>query len=147
MTSILSQEDQTKLRTALAGCDINADVIEQTLTDDVFGPGVMGMQADQNLGYGVGILVDETRDPELATLFDRRRQTLDDQTFLADWEPALARVRALLCPHAPEALLAYSIGLERLERPWPLRRTFLLFVSIQSPRARAPPAPRHLRRR
>ena len=38
-------------------------------------------------------------------------------------------MRVLLCSHAPEALLAYTIA---IERPWPVRRTFLLLISTQA---------------
>src|SRR5947209_122184 len=130
MSSVLSAEEHAKLANTMAGWGADAGTIAAILEHGVFGPGSIAMRPDDpELGTGVGLIVDEDRDPELATLFDRRRRILDDQAFFADWTVAPVQVGTVLSPHAPEALLAYSIG---LERPWPLRRTFLLLVSRQA---------------
>ena len=129
ITMTLTPEERAKLANTLTNWGVPTQTILDTLDNAAFGPGVIGMQPDQpDSAYAVGILVNEQRDTELAELFDRRR-ALDDQAFIADWELAPTRAWALLCPHAPEALLAYNIA---LNRPFPLRRTFLLLVAKQA---------------
>ena len=52
-------------------------------------------------------MVDENRDPLLATLF-RIRADRNDETFLARWHIDSTRIRVFNDPDAREALIAYT---------------------------------------
>ncbi len=129
-TPLLSAEERERLTALLTEWDAPPQLIQDTLTDAAFGPGVMALQPDDPaLRPGIGIIVDEERDPDLARLFERRG-LLDDQSFIADWEAGpRPHTRVLLCPHGPEAMLAYTI---EVIRPITLTRTFLLLISKQA---------------
>lgn len=92
------------------------------------GPGLAGIDSGApDLPAGVAFLIDPDRDPQLAHLF-HQRDSLDEQSFLATWDPAPPQihVQAFPAPHAPEALIAYTI---RLTQPTALTRTLLLLAS------------------
>lgn len=127
---LLSAEERERLTTFLAEWGAPPHVIADTLNDAVFGPGVIALQSDDPaLAPGVGIIVDDERDRDLAHLFERRA-LLDDQSFLAQWQAGPhPHTRVLLCPHGPEAMLAYTI---EVTRPIKLSRTFLLLISKQA---------------
>ena len=127
MTSLLNPQEQSKITDALTSWGVGREVIAETLTDAVFGPGLIGMYPDDpTLSIGVGILVDEHRDPALAGLFHRRRRITNDRAFLKRWRTGVFHTRLVLCPHAPEALVALGVSIERPRR---LRRTYLLLAS------------------
>lgn len=99
--------------------------IDAVLRHGVFGPGATGLVSEE-IEPGVAIRVDETRDRQLARLFEWRAG-LDDEQFAAQWETNPARhAHVLVCPHAPEATYAYQV---RVLRPVKLTRTLLLLVS------------------
>jgi hypothetical protein len=128
MTSTLSPEEYRKLSGTLAEWGMPSEQITEILSDAVFGPGVIGMQPER-VGLGVGILVEETRDPELSALFEHRRRITDDRAFLANWRLGPVRIGTVRCPHSPEAIFGYSIT---IEQPIALSRTFLLLLSKQA---------------
>ena len=99
--------------------------VERLLRNAVFGPGATAMFAD-GIEPGVGIMVDESRDPALARAFARRAE-LDDDAFLAEWQTGDPPYgRTVLCPHAPQALFACTVS---IARPVAVTRTFLLALS------------------
>ena len=106
------------------------DLVEETLRDAVFGPGVVGVEAQASKpNHDLAILVDDERDPELARLFNFRRD-LDDEVFVAQWRVDVpGQILTLASPSAPEALCAYTV---EIARPVNLRRTFMLMVSKQA---------------
>lgn len=125
---LMARLERARLRRILADWGVPPRQLDELLRHAVFGPGGVGL-GDEGSECGVGLMIDERRDPELARLFDWRA-SVDDQTFVTEWEsegePATAR--ALLCPHAPEAIYAYTV---RVRAPVALTRTFLLWVSRQ----------------
>ncbi len=101
-------------------------LIARLLADAAFGPGAVGWPDQDHLGAGVGILVEEARDPDLARVFDQRRKIRDDQEFLAKYEASAERLWAILSPEGPEALIGVQAAIKKPRR---VRRTFLLLAS------------------
>jgi hypothetical protein len=85
---------------------------------------------DPEIPRGLGIVVDEREDEELALLF-ALRERLDDDEFLADWEVSSnSTARVVLDPTSPQAVLRYAITIERPER---IERRFLFLVHALAP--------------
>lgn len=121
----ISKPERNQLRRVLNQWRVPPRQAEEILRHAVFGPGALGLDSDQ-MERGVAIMVDERRDSELAGLFDWRAR-LGDEAFAAEWETNPApHAHVLLCPHAPEAIYAYTV---RAIRPAELTRTYLLLVS------------------
>jgi transcriptional regulator with XRE-family HTH domain len=124
--SLLSAQEQEQLTTTLTRWGADPDTIADTLSDAAFVPGLAGIQsADPEIGPGVAIMIDEQRDPQIASLF-RTRAERDDQAFVADWKVDRTHTRVLPAPNAPEALIAYTII---ISKPTPLTRTYLILAS------------------
>ncbi|HEY4827879.1 MAG TPA: hypothetical protein VIH85_13975 [Solirubrobacteraceae bacterium] len=106
---------------------MSAETIADTLKHALFVPGLAGVQsADPNEGPAIAIMIEEQRDPAIASLF-QRRASQQDQDFLADWKIATTtRARVLLAPDATDALVAYTID---ITRPIALTRTYLILAS------------------
>lgn len=118
--------ERTRLRRILGDWGVPPRELDELLRHAVFGPGGSGL-GDEGSECGVGLMIDERRDPELARLFDWRA-SVDALTFVTEWEVEPATARALLCPYAPEAIYAYTV---RVRAPVAVTRTFLLWVSRQ----------------
>jgi hypothetical protein len=98
---------------------------EEILRHAVFGPGALGLRSEQ-MEPGVAIMVNERRDPQLASLF-RWRDQVGDEQVAAQWRiDPVARAHVVMCPHAPEAVWAYHVT---VLGPIALTRTYLLLVS------------------
>ena len=123
---LMARLERGRLRRMLGDWGVPPRELSELLEHAVFGPGGSGL-GDEGSECGVGLMIDERRDPELAWLFDWRA-SIDDQTFVTEWEVEPATARALLCPYAPEAIYAYTV---RVRAPVALTRTFLLWVSRQ----------------
>jgi hypothetical protein len=100
--------------------------IQDTLRWATFSPGVVEMNSDDaEMPPGLGILVDESEDEDLARLF-ALRERLDDDEFLAQWEVSPERAaRVVLNPTSPQAVFRYAMTIERPER---IERRFLFLV-------------------
>ncbi len=105
--------------------------IEDTLRWATFGPGAVEMSSsDPQMPAGLGIVVDETRDEELARMFTLREHTGDDE-FMAQWQVSTTRTaRTVLDPTSPQAVFRYAISIERPER---IERRFLFLVHAIAP--------------
>jgi hypothetical protein len=124
----MSNAERKKLRKHLKQWRLPSKQVDQILRHAVFGPGAVRLDFDQQ-DRGIGIMVDESRDPELAGLFDWRAR-LDVNEFAFEWQTnAMPRAYGLLCPDAPEAIYAYNV---EVLRPVKLTRTYLLLASKQA---------------
>lgn len=121
----MTREERLTLERELRSWSVPRRAIRRLFEDAVFGPGATAMFAD-GIVPGVGIMVDERRDPALAWAFARRAE-LDDDAFLAEWQTGDPPYgRTVLCPHSPQALFAYTVS---IARPVAVTRTFLLALS------------------
>lgn len=122
---LMTREERVTVRRELRSWQVRRADVERLLRNAVFGPGATAMLADR-IEPGVGIMVDESRDPALARAFARRAE-LDDDAFLAEWQTGDPPYgRTVLCPHAPQALFAYTVS---IASPVAVTRTFLLALS------------------
>jgi hypothetical protein len=122
---LMTREERVTVRRELRSWQVRRGDVERLLRDAVFGPGATAMLAE-GIEPGVGIVVDASRDPALERAFDRRAE-LDDDAFLAEWQIGDRPYgRTVLCPHAPQALFAYTVS---IARPVAVTRTFLLALS------------------
>jgi hypothetical protein len=128
---MLSDEAHTQFNEALSSWGMAAADIEDTLRWATFCPGLVDMKSDDpEMPRGLGIIVDETQDEDLARLFGLREQ-LDDDEFLADWKVSSnSTARVVLDPTGPQALFRYAITIERPER---IERRFLFLVHALAP--------------
>ena len=117
--------ERMKVREALLEWGVPRSQIEAILQDGVFGPGTIGTDAEPD--PGVGLMVDEHRDPKLARLFEWRARVENDE-FAQRFRARAPHAAIFLCPHAPQALLAFTI---EVRRPVKVRRTYLLVVASQ----------------
>jgi hypothetical protein len=123
---MLSDEAHAQLTEALSSWGMADADIEDTLRWATFCPGLVDMKSDDpEMPRGLGILVDESEDEDLARLF-ALRERLDDDDFLADWEvSSTPTARVVLDPASPQAVFRYAITIERPER---IERRFLFLV-------------------
>jgi hypothetical protein len=100
--------------------------IEDTLRWATFCPGLVDMKSDDpEMPRGLGIIVDESEDEDLARLF-ALRERLDDDEFLEQWQvSSTTTARAALDPGSPQGVFRYAITIERPEQ---IERRFLFLV-------------------
>jgi hypothetical protein len=123
---MLSDEAHAHLNEALSSWGMADADIEDTLRWATFCPGLVDMKSDDpEMPRGLGILVDESEDEDLARLF-ALRERLDDDEFLEQWEvSSTPTARAVLDPTSPQAVFRYAMTIERPER---IERRFLFLV-------------------
>jgi hypothetical protein len=125
---LLSDAERTRLTRVLSSWGLAPKEIINLLHDAVFPPGISGGKPEGMEPF-VAIMIDQTRDPGLAHLFEWRAGR-DDLAFAAEWKTgAGSQARTILSPRAPEALFAYTID---ITSPAPFRRTYLILVSKQA---------------
>jgi hypothetical protein len=131
ISGMLSDEAHAQFSEALSSWGMADADIEDTLRWATFCPGLVDMKSDDpEIPRGLGIVVDESEDEELARLF-ALRERLDDDEFLADWEVSSnSTARVVLDPTSPQAMLRYAITIERPER---IERRFLFLVHALAP--------------
>ena len=125
MRTLIDPGERTRIREVLREWGVPRLQIEAILRDGVFGPGTIG--TDDEPDPGVGLMVDERRDPQLGRLFQWRAR-IGDGEFAAGFSTRAPHAVIFLCPHAPQALLAFTV---EVLRPLKLRRTYLLVVAKQ----------------
>lgn len=125
MRTLMNPSERTRIREVLREWGVPRSQIEAILRDGVFGPGTIG--SDDEPDPGVGIMVDERRDARLARLFEWRAR-IGDAEFAAGFRTRAPHAVIFLCPHGPQALLAFTI---EVLRPLKLRRTYLLLLAKQ----------------
>jgi hypothetical protein len=123
---MLSNDAHAQLSEVLSSWGMADADIEDTLRWATFSPGVVEMQSDDpEMPPGLGILVDQSEDEDLARLF-ALRERLDDDEFLEQWEVSSERAaRVVLDPTGPQAVFRYAMTIERPER---IERRFLFLV-------------------
>ena len=123
---MLSDEAHAQLSEVLSSWGMADADVEDTLRWATFCPGLVEMKSDDpEMPPGLGILVDESEDEDLARLF-AIRERLDDDEFLADWEvSSTPTARVVLDPTSPQAVFRYAMTIERPER---IERRFLFLV-------------------
>ncbi len=123
---MLSDDAHAQLSEVLSSWGMADADIEDTLRWATFSPGLVDMNSDDpEMPPGLGILVDESEDEDLARLF-ALRERLDDDQFLEQWEVSPERAaRVVLDPTGPQAMFRYAMTIERPER---IERRFLFFV-------------------
>jgi len=123
---MLSDEAHAQLSEVLSSWGMADADVEDTLRWATFCPGLVEMKSDDpEMPPGLGILVDESEDEDLARLF-AIRERLDDDEFLADWEvSSTPTARVVLDPTSPQAVFRYAMTIERPER---IERLFLFLV-------------------
>ena len=123
---MLSDDAHAQLSEVLSSWGMADADIEDTLRWATFSPGLVDMSSDDpEMPPGLGILVDESEDEDLARLF-ALRERLDDDQFLEQWEVSPERAaRVVLDPTGPQAMFRYAMTIERPER---IERRFLFFV-------------------
>jgi hypothetical protein len=128
---MLSNEAHARFSEALSSWGMADADIEDTLRWATFCPGLVDMKSDDpEMPRGLGIIVDETEDEDLARLF-ALRERLDDDEFLADWKVSSnSTARVVLDPTSPQALFRYAITIDRPER---IERRFLFLVHALAP--------------
>jgi hypothetical protein len=128
---MLDKDMYTHFRRALKAWGMTRVEIDNTLRWATLGPGLAQMTAtDPGIPQGLGIVIDEARDADLARLF-ALRERLDDDEFLAQWESSPASAaRVVMDPASPQALLRYTLVIERPER---VERRFLFLVHKLAP--------------
>jgi hypothetical protein len=126
MPGMLSDDAHAQLSEVLSSWGMADADIEDTLRWATFSPGVVDMNSDDpEMPPGLGILVDESEDEDLARLF-ALRERLDDDEFLGQWEVSPDRAaRVVLDPTGPQAVFRYAMTIERPER---IERRFLFLV-------------------
>jgi hypothetical protein len=123
--TLMSPSERTRIREVLREWAVPRSQIEAILRDGVFGPGTIG--TDDEPAPGIGVMVDERRDPRLGRLFEWRAR-IGDGEFAAGFRTRPPHAVIFLCPDAPQALLALTV---EVRRPLKLRRTYLLVVAKQ----------------
>jgi hypothetical protein len=128
---MLEEQAHARLTEVLRGWGISRTDAEDTLRWATFGLGLVEMISDDpELPPGVGIVIDEAQDEDLARMF-ALRERLDDEAFMAQWEVSRTRAaRVVLDPRSHQGIFRYSITIERPER---IERRFLFLVHVLTP--------------